>query len=124
MSGFTFDTGALIGLERRHARISRIYTTAVADGIRITAPAVVISEWWRSRTDARELILRGLTVEPVDTELAKLAGLAIAAIRGATPIDALVMASAARRGDVVFTSDPSDLQALARYFPSVRVLAA
>lgn len=40
---------------------------------------------------------------------------------GRNPIAALVMASAARRGDVVFTSDPSDLQALARYFPSVRV---
>jgi hypothetical protein len=60
-------------------------------------------------------------VEPVDTELAKLAGSAIATIRGATAIDALVMASAARRGDVVYTSDVGDLQRLCSYFPAVRV---
>jgi hypothetical protein len=35
-----------------------------------------------------------------------------------------VMASAARRGDVVYTSDIDDLQRLSAYFPSVRVLAA
>src|SRR5450432_2938399 len=109
MAGLTFDTSALIALERRRARISKIYTTAVADGLRVTIPSVVVSEWWRSRTDARETILRGLIVEPVDTELAKLAGMAIATVRGATAIDALVMASAARRGDVVFTSDVGDL---------------
>ena len=123
MAVLTFDTGALIGLERRRARISKIYTTAIADGLRVTIPSVVVSEWWRSRTDAREMILRGLIVEPVDTELAKLAGIAIATVRGATAIDALVMASAARRGDVVYTSDVGDLQRLSSYFPAVRVLA-
>ena len=123
MAVLTFDTGALIGLERRRARISKIYTTAIADGLRVTIPSVVVSEWWRSRTDAREIILRGLIVEPVDTELAKLAGIAIATVRGATAIDALVMASAARRGDVVYTSDVGDLQRLSSYFPAVRVLA-
>jgi hypothetical protein len=32
------------------------------------------------------------------------------------------MASAARRGDVVYTSDVSDLEKLRKYFPTVRVL--
>jgi hypothetical protein len=32
------------------------------------------------------------------------------------------MASAATRGDVVFSSDVDDLERLRRYFPSVRVL--
>jgi len=31
------------------------------------------------------------------------------------------MASAARRGDVVYTSDVEDLQRFGRFFPSVRV---
>jgi hypothetical protein len=124
MRGLTFDAGALIALERRHLRISKIYTTAVADGLSVTVPAVVISEWWRGRSDAREVILRGVRVELVDAALAKLAGEALAAVRGATTIDALVMASAARRGDVVYTSDVGDLQRLNAYFPSVRVLAA
>jgi hypothetical protein len=38
-------------------------------------------------------------------------------------MDALVMASAARRGDVVYTSDFADLDRLRSFFPSVRVLS-
>jgi predicted nucleotidyltransferase len=38
--------------------------------------------------------------------------------------DAIVMASAAQRGDVVYTSDVPDLQLLARAFPEVRILGA
>ncbi len=123
MPGLTFDTGALISLERRRARMARVFTTAVAEGFIITVPSVVISEWWRSRSDAREIILRGLRLEPVDAELAKLAGIAIAAVKGATVVDALVMASAARRGDIVYTSDVGDLQRLGAFFPGVRVLS-
>lgn len=62
-------------------------------------------------------------MEDLDAELAKTAGEAIASVPGATTIDAIVMASAARRGDVVLTSDVDDLQALQRHFPTVRVLA-
>jgi hypothetical protein len=50
-------------------------------------------------------------------------GEALAAVRGATAIDAVVMASAASRGDVVLTSDPHDLDRLRSHFPTVRVLA-
>jgi predicted nucleic acid-binding protein len=124
MSGLTFDTGALIALERRRQRMSRVYTTAVLDGVIVTVPIVVISEWWRGRSKARETVLRGVRVEPIDLELAKTAGDAMGAVRGSTAIDALVMASAARRGDVVYTSDIDDLERLRDYFPSVRVLAA
>ena len=123
MSGLTFDTGALIALERRRQRIGRIFSTAVMDGLIVTVPIVVVSEWWRGRSDARETILRGVRVEPLDLELAKLAGKAMAWVRGATAVDAIVMASAARRGDIVYTSDTDDLTRLARYFPAVRVLS-
>jgi predicted nucleic acid-binding protein len=121
--GLTFDTGALIALERRHQRMARVYATAVGDGIVVTVPAVVVAEWWRGRSDARETILRGVRVEDTTVALARLAGEALAAIRGATAIDALVMASAARRGDIVYTSDLSDLERLRGYFPAVRLLA-
>jgi len=43
-------------------------------------------------------------------------------VRGATTIDAIVMASAASRGDVVLTSDVGDLERLRAVFPGVRVL--
>jgi hypothetical protein len=103
--------------------MARVYTTAVADGILVTVPAVVIAEWWRGRSDVREAILRGVRVEDTTTSLARLAGEALAAVDGASAIDALVMASAARRGDVVYTSDFIDLARLQRYFPTVRLLA-
>ena len=121
-AGLTFDTGALIALERRRQRIARVYTTAVADGVIVTVPAVVITEWWRGNSDSRARILRGVRVEPIDGELAKLAGEAIAAVSGVSPVDALVMASAARRGDLVYTSDFDDLERLRSHFRSVRVL--
>ena len=121
--GLTFDTGALIALERRRQRMARVYATAVADGILITVPAVVIAEWWRGRSDAREMIFRGVRVEATTVEVARLAGEALAAIPGATAIDALVMASAARRGDIVYASDLADLEQLRSYFPAVRLLA-
>jgi hypothetical protein len=122
-TGLTFDTGALIGLERRHHRISRVYATAVASGVPVTVPAVVVAEWWRGRSDAREIVLRGLRVEHTTVQLARLAGEALAAIPAATVVDALVMASAAQRGDVVYTSDFADLQKLQAHFPAVTVLS-
>jgi hypothetical protein len=42
-----------------------------------------------------------------------------AQVRGSTAIDATVMASAAQRGDRVFTSDPIDLQRLQHHFRAV-----
>jgi hypothetical protein len=46
----------------------------------------------------------------------------MAATKGATVNDAIVMASAAARSDIVYTSDYGDLVVLAARFPSVRVL--
>ena len=124
MSGLTFDTGALIGLERRKQRISQVYRAAIDDGRIVTVPAAVVTEWWRGRSDAKEKILKGLRVEALDGLLAKLAGEALGAIPEATTVDALVMASAACRGDVVYTTDVEDLTRLQGFFPAVRVLTA
>ena len=122
MSEATFDTGALIALERRRQRMGHVYAEARDNGVVVTVPAAVIAEWWRGPSDAREVILRGVRVEAMDRGLAELAGEALAAVDGATTSDAIVMASAARRGDVVYTSDFSDLSRLRAFFPTVRVL--
>ena len=71
----------------------------------------------------RERILAGVRVEPLHATLAQVAGEALAGVGSASPVDAVVMASAALRGDVVYTSDVKDLEGLRRYFPDVRVLA-
>jgi predicted nucleic acid-binding protein len=123
MTGITLDTGALIALERRRQRMVNAIIAAVIRGVTVTAPSVVVAEWWRGRSDARQRILDGLFVEHTDDALVKSAGEAVAVVSAAGVVDAIVMASAARRGDVVYTSDFHDLDRLRRYFPSVRILA-
>jgi predicted nucleic acid-binding protein len=121
---FTLDTGALIALERGEKRMRIVMLSAHAAGTPVTVPAVVVSEWWRGRTKTRNKILASVDVERMTERLAKIAGEAVAAIAGSTVVDAIVMASAAQRGDVVFTSDLDDLLRLQTHFPSVRVLRA
>ena len=123
MIGLTFDTGALIALERRRPRMRAVLERALAADQPITDPAGVIGEWWRGRTDVRDAILTAVDVEVLTTGLAKMAGEALAAVPHATLIDAMVMASAATRGDIVYSSDVGDLERLRRHFPGVRVLA-
>jgi len=120
--GITFDTGALIALERRSARARKILERATELKVRITVPSAVVSEWWRGRSDLRDAIVAAVRVEPLSERVAKIAGEALAVVKGATAIDAIVMASAALRGDVVYTLDVDDLQQLSAHFRATRVL--
>lgn len=127
--GVTFDTGALICVERRKERARKVFTRLCERDVLITVPLPVVGEWWRGRTDWREKILTSVRVEPLTLELVKLAGEALArlpAVRGRSGpgiVDAIVMASAASRGDVVYTTDVDDLARLQAVFRPVRVLA-
>ena len=122
-SGLTFDTGMLIALERRKQRAWNVYREARNQKVPVTVPTVVIAEWWRGRSDAREHVKSALLVELLSEPLARIAGEAIAKVPDATAVDAIVMASAASRGDVVYTSDFEDLEKLRAFFPGVRVLS-
>lgn len=124
MSTITLDTGALIALERRRQRIWKVMHRAQALGIVPIVPADVVAEWWRGRSDIREHILGSVVVEPLTDALARLAGESMAHVKGATSVDAIVMASAAKRGDAVYTSDFEDLARLRSYFPSVKLFEA
>ena len=120
--GATLDTGALIALERESARMKSVLSRMADEMIMVTVPAVVLSEWWRAgRARMQERLLRHLVIEPTSRRIAALAGEAAGQV-GATGIDAIVMASAAQRGDVVYTSDFDDLDKLRQVFPRVTVL--
>jgi predicted nucleic acid-binding protein len=112
--GITFDTGALIGLERRRNAIRKVFATAIEHRVPIVVPVVVIAEWWRrgAREKERTEILRAVVVESLGVHVARLAGAAVGLVPGAGTIDAIVMASASLRGDIVYTSDPDDLARL------------
>jgi predicted nucleic acid-binding protein len=123
-AGFTFDTGALIALERGDRRMRVVMRLARLDNVRIVVPTVVLGEWWRGRSKLRDTIVASVQVEPLGESLAKVAGEALTKVRGATFSDAVVMASAAQRGDVVYTSDQGDLDRLWSHFIGVRRLLA
>ena len=130
--GLTLDTSAVIALERLtqrrgSSRMAAVWQRAVARDVRVTVPTAVVLEWWRGQRGPAARLLDGLQVEPLSFELARLAGEALAKIpkgrRRPSLIDAVVVASAAQRGDVVYTSDVEDLSRVSRAaFPSVRVL--
>ncbi|MBS2019850.1 MAG: PIN domain-containing protein [Deltaproteobacteria bacterium] len=125
--GLTFDTGALIALERRRDAMRKVFATAIKNHVVITVPVVVVTEWWRAgrREKERLGILRSVRVEALVEHVARVAGAALGRTPGAGAIDAIVVASAATRGDIVYTSDPDDLEALRdanEVFAAVRIL--
>jgi predicted nucleic acid-binding protein len=97
----TLDTGALVAIERRKQRGAQLLQLAKQRLAVLAVPMPVIAEWWRGRTDVRERVLDVVNVEPLSLSVAKAAGEAQAAVRSSTAIDAIVMAFAASRGDVV-----------------------
>lgn len=118
----TFDTGALISIERRERKMLAFVAGLHEDGIRITVPSAVVSEWWRGQRGPSARILDGVVIEPLTAALAKLVGETLGTVRGATLVDTIVVASAARRGDLVLTSDLEDLTRIRdSAFPSVRL---
>ena len=118
MTGATFDTGALIALERGDARMLVRLRVLHQARIPITIPMNAVVEWWRKGHGQAAILSLG-SVEPLTEAVAKAAGEALAKVGGASPIDATVMASAAQRGDRVFTSDPQDMQRLQQHFRSI-----
>lgn len=83
-SGLTFDTGVLIALERRAQRAWNVYRAAREAKVRITVPSVVLAEWWRGRTDAREHVRSGMVIEWLSEQLAAVAGEALGSVPSAT----------------------------------------
>jgi len=122
VTGLTFDTGALIALERRKLRMRQVLERARDRDQLITVPADVVAEWWRGPTDVRRAILDSVDIEPLTLRLAQIAGEVMGAVPGATLVDAIVVASAASRGDLIYSSDVHDLERIRRVFPNVRIL--
>jgi hypothetical protein len=76
---------------------------------------------WTSRSARVATLLASCLVEPLAQGTARRAGEALASVRDAGVVDAIVMASASTRTDRVLTSDARDLGRLQRAFPDVTV---
>lgn len=116
--GVTFDTGVLLGLERRHASALALLKACKLSRATITIPASVVAEWWRG---SHRAVLEGGVVEALSSELAEAAGQLLATTGGKNSVDAAVVASAAKRGDIVATGDLAALRELARGLKNVAV---
>jgi len=122
VNGITLDTGALVALERFDARALHLLNAARERKAVITVPASVLVEWWRGQRRAAA-VLSLVQVEPLSERVARSAGKALGEVGpGPSPTDAVVMASAAGRGDLVITSALDDLERLRAVFPDVRLV--
>ncbi len=119
---YVLDSGALIAAERGDRWVMKFFALRHRGQALLLVPVVCVLEWWRGRTDVREEILRAAEVEPLTMAIAKAAGQAQARVKGATPIDSAVMATAALRGGIVVTRDVADFERLREHFRGVRVL--
>jgi hypothetical protein len=91
----------------------------------VTVPAVVLIEWRRAGFSRRHSeLIAPMNIQPTTPRIAKAAGTALTSHTSASVVDAAVMASAALRGDVVFSSGIGDLIRLQPNFPSVRLFGA
>jgi predicted nucleic acid-binding protein len=123
--GTTLDTGALIGLQRRTRRMRTVWAKLVERKETITVPAAVLVECWANPTKEQKEMLALCNVEQLTKDLAIEAAKARAAVGGSvSAVDAVVMASAASRGDIVYTGDYDDLARLRdAYYRSIKLLS-
>ena len=124
MAGLTVDSGALIALERGDGKAAEHLSRTLRRDLEVTVPTVVIVEVWRGgpRSARVAAFLKSCVIEPLHERLARTAGEALGTVSGAGVVDAIVMASAATRGDRVLTSDYDDLDRLRAHFPEVRLV--
>ena len=110
----TYDAGALLAAEANRRDIWAIHAQSLRRGERPVVPAGVLGQAWRGGPQAQlSRLLRGCRVEDLDEHRARAAGVACARSASRDVVDASVVAGALARGDLVVTSDPDDLQAIA-----------
>lgn len=118
----TLDAGPLIALDRDEREAWRRLLAMVRTGVRPVVPAPVITETWRSVRQVRlARALRHCRIEVTDSDLARAAGELCAAAGSDDPVDAILVAGAARRHDVVLTTDRRDVAVLAAETEGVAV---
>jgi hypothetical protein len=118
VSGVTYDAGMLIAAERGERLAWAVHRRALERGHRPVIPAPVLAQAWRGGPQPQlSRFRRGCRIEDMTETLALAAGTLLAATGSSDIVDATVVASAASRGDLVLTSDPDDLLALADVLP-------
>ncbi len=116
MRGVVFDTGALIALDRGARAVLVLVAEARLANAPITVPAACVAQAWRAPSRqvrlGKFLRLPNVQLVALDDGDARLVGMLLARSRSRDVVDAHVALCGHRRGQVVLTSDPTDLRAL------------
>lgn len=112
--GITYDTGALLAANGNRRAMWALHAQALLRGQLPVVPAVVLAQAWRGGPQASlSRFLKGCVVETFDEARACSAGALCSRSRTRDIVDAAVVAGALARNDIVATSDPDDLRAIA-----------
>lgn len=113
--GITYDTGALVAADRGERRQWARHRALLARREIPTVPAPVLAQAWRGSPRQANLarLVSGCHVEPFDDRSARATGSVAAQAATRDIVDACVVEGALRRSDLVISSDPGDLQAIA-----------
>jgi predicted nucleic acid-binding protein len=124
VSGFTFDAGGLIALDRGDRRVIALIARSTEAGLRITIPATALAQALRS--PARQVRLtrlmrsEGTDLRPLDGPAATAVGLLLASTGTKDIVDAHVAVCARKAGQAVVTSDAAGLRRIA---PDLRLVS-
>jgi predicted nucleic acid-binding protein len=113
MSRIVLDSGALIALERNDRVVWAALKLAASRNADVLVPSAALAQVWRG-TDSQAQLARALrhcVIASFDA-VARAVGELCGRTRTVDICDAQVALIAARQGDVLYTSDPSDLRRL------------
>jgi hypothetical protein len=115
MSGIVLDAGALIALERNDRAMWAVLKLAASQSVDVLVPSTALAQVCRGRAGQAMLAkaLRDCVVASFD-DVARAVGELCGRARTADICDAHVALVASRRGDALYTSDPTDMRRLLR----------
>jgi predicted nucleic acid-binding protein len=110
------DTGSLIAFERGDPNVAALLEAARRSGSRVVTSSGCVGQAWRTggpRQAHLARLLAGADERPLDAAVSRKVGELCGRAKTSDVIDSHV-ASLARNGDVLLTSDPGDLKHLLR----------
>lgn len=115
MTRLVLDAGALIALERNDRKLWGALKLAGSSGSDVLVPSSVLAQVWRgsARQAALARALDHCVIASFD-DVARAVGELCGRTRTRDICDAQVALVASHSGDVVYTSDPEDIEALLR----------
>jgi hypothetical protein len=113
--GVTYDTGALVAADRGERRQWARHRALLTRRQVPVVPAPVLAQAWRGGTRQALLarLLAGCYTEVLGETQARATGTLAARAATTDIVDACVVEGALRRHDLIITSDPADLRAIA-----------